>query len=202
LILLAHGRTPNIEQLNLAAAGVRLTAEGAVAVNDKMQTNVPHIYALGDVTDLLNLTPVATGQGHALADSLFGGRERSISLANVPTAVFITPPLGTVGLSEEEASQTRQVDIYLDSFIPMRHRLTGRQRKTVLKLVVDHQTQQVLGLHMSGEEAPEIVQGFAVAVVNALTKQQLDRTVGIHPSAAEEFVTMRTLTRTVGPIKN
>lgn len=163
-----------------------------------MQTTTPHIYALGDVTDQMTLTPVATGQGHALADTLFGGRSRTLSLANVPTAVFSSPPLATVGLTEEEAAKRGQVDIYVDSMLPMRHRVTGMPRKSTIKLVVDHATQRLLGAHMLGEEAPEIIQGFSVAVVNGLTKQQLDATVGIHPTFAEELVTMRTLTRTVG----
>jgi glutathione reductase (NADPH) len=141
------------------------------------------------------LTPVATAEGHALADTLFGGRPRTVSLLNVPSAVFTTPPLASVGLSEEQASTLGVVDVYVTKFTPMRHNLSGRGRKTTMKLVVDHDTQKVLGAHMLGEDAPEIIQGMAIAVVMGATKADFDRTIGIHPTAAEEFVTLRTRTR-------
>jgi glutathione reductase (NADPH) len=150
---------------------------------------------MGDVTDRVNLTPVATAEGHALADTLFGGRPRTVSLLNVPSAVFTTPPLASVGLSEEQASTLGVVDVYVTKFTPMRHNLSGRGRKTTMKLVVDHDTQKVLGAHMLGEDAPEIIQGMAIAVVMGATKADFDRTIGIHPTAAEEFVTLRTRTR-------
>ena len=161
-----------------------------------LRTSVPHIYAMGDVTDRVNLTPVATAEGHALADTLFGGRPRTVSLWNVPSAVFTTPPVATVGLSEEQASTMGPVDVYLTKFTPMRHNLSGRARKTTMKLVVDKATQKVVGAHMLGEDAAEIIQGIAIAVVMGATKADFDRTIGIHPTAAEEFVTLRTLTRT------
>jgi glutathione reductase (NADPH) len=140
----------------------------------------------------VNLTPVATGQGHALADTLFGANPRTISLENIPTAVFTAPPIGTVGLTEEEAVRRGPIDVYVSRFRPLRHAISGRERRTLMKLVVDRASQRVLGVHMLGEDAAEILQGFAVAVVMGATKADFDRTIGIHPSAAEEFVTMRT----------
>jgi glutathione reductase (NADPH) len=153
---------------------------------------------MGDVTDRVNLTPVATAEGHALADTLFGKHKRSISLANVPSAVFSTPPIATVGLTEEQAAAHGPVDVYVSKFTPMRHTLTGRSRRSLMKLVVDQATQRVLGVHMLGEDSPEIMQGLAVAVVMGATKADFDRTIGIHPTAAEEFVTLRTRTRVAG----
>lgn len=190
-VFAATGRKPNVAGLGLEAAGVRLTEGGAIAVDEDMRSSVPHIHALGDVTDRLNLTPVATAQGHALADTLFGGKPRRVSLENVPTAVFTAPPIGTVGLSEQAAAKRGPIDVYLARFRPLRHAITGRDRKTLMKLVVDRPTQRVLGAHMLGEDAPEIIQGIAIAVVMGATKQDFDRTIGVHPSAAEEFVTMR-----------
>lgn len=186
------GRRPNVAGLGLESVGVRLAPSGAIIVDQHLRTSVPSIYALGDVTDRLNLTPVATAEGHALADTLFGSNPRRVSLENVPTAVFTTPPIGSVGLSEEAAARRGAVDVYLSRFRPMRHALTGRQRRTLMKLVVDRATQRVLGAHMLGEDAPEIIQGLAIALVMGATKADFDRTIGVHPSAAEEFVTMRT----------
>jgi glutathione reductase (NADPH) len=198
LVFSALGRAAATEGLGLEAAGVATNDAGAVLVDAHLRTNQPHIYAIGDVTDRLNLTPVATAEGHAVADSLFGKHPRSISLRNVPTAVFTTPPLATVGLTEEQAAVHGPVDVYVSKFTPMRHTLSGRVRKSVMKLVVDQATQKVLGAHMLGEDAPEIVQGLAIALVMGATKQDFDRTIGIHPTAAEEFVTMRTRTRVTG----
>jgi glutathione reductase (NADPH) len=198
LVFFATGRKPNTSGLGLDKAGVTVDANGAVIVSAKRQTSQAHIYAIGDVTDHVNLTPVATAEGHALADTLFGGNPREISLRNVPSAVFSTPPISTVGLTEEEASALGPVDVYVTKFTPMRHNLSGRDRKTTMKLVVDQVTQKVLGVHMLGEDAPEIVQGLAIAVVMGATKQDFDRTIGIHPTAAEEFVTLRTRTRVAG----
>ncbi|HUZ64972.1 MAG TPA: FAD-dependent oxidoreductase, partial [Acetobacteraceae bacterium] len=179
-------------------AGVQTGPGGAVIVDDEMRSSVPHIYAIGDVTDRLNLTPVATAEGHALADTLFGGRPRGVSLDNVPSAVFSAPPIATVGLSEEKAALRGPVDIYLTRFSALRHTLTGRKRKTLMKLVVDQASQRVVGAHMLGEDAPEIVQGLAIAIGMGATKADFDRTIGIHPTAAEEFVTLRTRTRVAG----
>jgi glutathione reductase (NADPH) len=195
-VVMTTGRVPNLRGLNLEVAGVALNAEGAVAVDNGSRTNVGHIYAIGDVTDRLNLTPVAIAEGHALADTLFGGHPREASLENVPTAVFSDPPLATVGLTEEEAAARGPMDIYISRFTPMRHTLTKRPgRRALLKLVVDQRSQQVLGAHMLGEDAAEIMQGIGIAVRMGATKRDFDRTIGIHPTAAEEFVTMRTRTR-------
>jgi glutathione reductase (NADPH) len=195
-VFMATGRAPHVAGLNLAAAGVVTAPSGAIPINDQFQTNVEHIYALGDVTDRLNLTPVATAEGHALADRLFGGSERTVSLVGVPSAVFAIPPLASVGLSEADAPvETR---VFVARFTPMRHALSGRERRSVMKLLVDPVTDKVLGAHMLGEDAPEIIQGLAVAITAGATKADFDRTIGIHPTVAEEFVTMRTQTRVVG----
>jgi len=198
LVFFATGRRPATEKLGLDKAGVTLNDKGAVVVDANLRSSVPHIYAMGDVTDRINLTPVATAEGHALADTLFGRTPRSISLQNVPSAVFSTPPIATVGLTEEEAAARGPVDVYISKFTPMRHTMSGRTRKTMMKLLVDPRTQRVLGVHMLGEDAPEIMQGLAVAVVAGATKADFDRTIGIHPTAAEEFVTLRTRTRVSG----
>jgi len=168
-------------------------------VDANFATSAPHIFALGDVTDRLNLTPVATAEGHALADTLFGNKPRGVSLDNVPTAVFSIPPVATVGLTEEQAAKKGRVKVFVTRFTPMRHALSGRVRKTLMKLVVDEATDKVLGAHMLGEDAPEIMQGIAVAMTAGATKADFDRTIGIHPTAAEEFVTLRTQTRVAGP---
>jgi glutathione reductase (NADPH) len=196
LVFFATGRVANVKGLGLQTAGVELNARNAIKVDDQLRTTQPHIYAMGDVTDRINLTPVATAEGHALADSLFGGHPRTISLRNIPSAVFTTPPVATVGLTEDQAAAMGPVDIYLARFTPMRHNLSGRARKTTMKLVVDKATQKVVGAHMLGEDAAEIIQGIAIAVVMGATKADFDRTIGIHPTAAEEFVTLRTRTRT------
>jgi glutathione reductase (NADPH) len=201
LVFFATGRRPSVAGLGLEAAGVTTGAGGAVIVDDHLRTSQPHIFAMGDVTDRVNLTPVATAEGHALADSLFGHKPRSVSLENVPSAVFSTPPIATVGLTEEQAAARGPVDVYVTKFTPMRHTLSGRNRKTLMKLIVDQATQCVLGAHMLGEDAPEIIQGVAIAVVMGATKADFDRTIGIHPTAAEEFVTLRTRTRVAGVAK-
>ena len=196
LVFFATGRRANVNGLGLEKIGVELNARNAIKVDDQLRTTQPNIYAMGDVTDRINLTPVATAEGHALADTLFGHHPRTIDLQNIPSAVFTTPPLAMVGLTEEQASAMRAVDIYLTRFTPMRHNLSGRGRKTTMKLVVDKSTQKVLGAHMLGEDAAEIIQGIAIAVVMGATKADFDRTIGIHPTSAEEFVTLRSLTRT------
>ncbi len=195
LVFFATGRRANVRGLGLEKAGIELNAKEAIKVDEQLRTSCPHIYAMGDVTDRINLTPVATAEGHALADTLFGGQSRTVPLWNVPSAVFMTPPIATVGLSEEKASALGPVDIYLTRFTPMRHALSGRGRKATIKLVVDQATQKILGVHMLGEDAAEIMQGMAVAVVMGATKADFDRTIGIHPTAAEELVTMRSRTR-------
>jgi len=198
LVFFATGRVPNVAGLGLEAAGVKIGKGGAIAVDEELRTSAPHIYAIGDVTDRLNLTPVATAEGHAVADTLFGGKPRKISLKNVPTAVFSIPPIGTVGLTEDEAAALGPAKIFLTRFTPMRHQITKRPRKTIMKLIVDAATDKVLGAHMLGEDAAEIVQGLGIAIQAGATKADFDRTIGIHPTAAEEFVTLRTQTRLVG----
>ena len=198
-VFFCTGREPNTQGLGLEKAGVTVKPDGAIPVDDDHATNVPHIYALGDVIDRVNLTPMATAVGHALADTLFGNNPRRVSYENVPTAIFTSPPIGTVGLSEEEAAKKGPVDVYVSKFTPMRHTITKREgRKTLMKLVVDQKTQKVVGAHMLGEDAAEMMQGIGIAVVMGATKQDFDRTIGIHPTAAEEFVTLRTRTRVSG----
>ena len=199
-VFFASGRGANTEGLGLDHAGVATSASGAVMIGEQWRTNVAHIHAIGDVTDRLNLTPVATAEGHALADLLFAGRARAWNFAAVPTAVFSTPPLATVGLSEEDAAARGKTDIYLTRFTPMRHTISGRARKTLIKLVVEQASGRVLGAHMFGEDAPEIIQGITIAVTAGATKAEFDQTIGIHPTAAEEFVTLRQITRTVGGV--
>jgi len=195
LVFAALGRAPNVAGLGLDRAGVATGNAGAVLVNGQSRTSAEHIYAIGDVTDRLNLTPVATAEGHALADGLFGPGPRTWTLDRVATAVFSSPPIASVGLTEQQAAKRGPADIYVSRFTPMRHALTGRPRKTLMKLVVDQATQRVLGAHMLGEDAPEIMQGLSIAINCGATKADFDRTVGIHPTAAEEFVTLRTRTR-------
>ena len=198
LVFAATGRHPNVAGLGLEAVGVQTNAKGAIVTGEGAETSVPGLYAIGDVTDRLNLTPVALAEGHSLAESLFGAGPRAWDLDRVATAVFSSPPIATVGLTEEQAAARGPADIYVSRFRPMRHALTGRERRTLMKLVVDQKTQRVLGAHMLGEDAPEIIQGLSVAINCGATKADFDRTVGIHPTSAEEFVTMRTRTRSVG----
>jgi glutathione reductase (NADPH) len=198
LVFAAIGRTPATDGLNLALAGVATREDGAILVGEHGVTNIPNIYAIGDVTDRLNLTPVAIAEGHSLAETLYGSGPRKWDLHRVATAVFSIPPVATVGLTEEEAAKHGPVDIYVSRFTPMRHTLSGRSRKTMMKLVVDQASQKVVGAHMIGEDSPEIMQGLSIAINAGATKADFDRTVGIHPTAAEEFVTMRTRTRVAG----
>jgi len=191
-VLYATGRVPNVRGLGLDRAGVECRADGTIVVDELSRTNVDHIYAVGDVTSRVNLTPVATYEGHAFADTLFGGDRRPVNHEYIPSAVFSQPPVATVGHTEEEAPHhVGPVDIYLSEFRPMKHTLSGRDEKMLMKLVVARGSQKVVGLHVVGPDAPEIVQGFAVAIKAGLTKDRFDCTIGIHPTAAEELVTMR-----------
>jgi glutathione reductase (NADPH) len=191
-ILYATGRESKTPDLGLEEAGVKLKSNGAVIVDDYSKSNVDSIYAIGDCTDRMMLTPVAIAEGMALANTLFNNKPSRPDYDNVPTAVFSTPNCGTVGLTEQQARQrNHSVDVYRASFKPLRHTLTGRDERTMMKLVVDQATDRVLGCHMVGPEAGEIIQGFAVALNCGATKAQFDATIGIHPTAAEEFVTMR-----------
>lgn len=195
LVFFATGRAANTADLGLEEAGVEIGGNREILIDETLATSVPYIYAIGDVTDRLNLTPIATAEGHALADSLFGSKPRRVSLQNVPTAVFSIPPIATVGLTEVEAAAKGPAKIFITKFTPMRHSITKRARHTTMKLVVDEATDKILGAHMLGEDAPEIIQGLAVAITSGGTKADFDRTIGIHPTAAEEFVTLRTQTR-------
>jgi glutathione reductase (NADPH) len=195
LVFSALGRTPYTTALGLEIAGVKTGPDGAILVDETSATSVPSIYAIGDVTNRINLTPVAIAEGHSLADRLFGPGPRIWRLDAVASAVFSSPPIATVGLTEEQAAAMGPADIYVEKFTPMRHTLSKRTRKTLMKLIVDQATQKILGAHMLGEDAPEIIQGLSIAINAGATKQDFDRTVGIHPTAAEEFVTMRTRAR-------
>lgn len=198
-VFFCTGREPNTAGLGLDKAGLDVRPGTGIPVDDEHRTAVPHIYAIGDVIDRVNLTPMATAVGHALADTLFGKNPRKASYENVPTAVFMSPPIATVGLTEAEAAARGPVDIYVTRFTPMRHTISKREgRRTLMKLVVCQNTQKILGAHMLGEDSAEIMQGIGIAVGMGATKQDFDRTIGIHPTAAEEFVTLRTRTRVAG----
>jgi glutathione reductase (NADPH) len=191
-IMYATGRLPKTRGLGLEKAGVQLSATGAVLVDEYSRSNVESIYAIGDCTDRMMLTPVAIAEGMAVANTLFNDQPTRPSYLNVPTAVFSTPNCGTVGLTEAEArARDLKIDIYRSFFRPLKHTLTGREERTMMKLVVDQTTDRVLGCHMVGSDAGEIIQGLAVALNCGATKAQFDATIGIHPTAAEEFVTMR-----------
>ncbi|WP_417826165.1 glutathione-disulfide reductase [Thalassospira povalilytica] len=191
-VMFATGRAPNTAGLGLESAGVETDARGAVKINQGLQTTTENIYAVGDVTDRVQLTPVAIKEGMAFADTVYGGKPWHMTYQAIPTAVFSQPPVGTVGLSEEEArAKGGEVVIYKSAFKPMRHTLSGRDEKTLMKLIVDKTTDVVLGAHMVGPDAAEIIQGIGIAVRMGATKAQFDQTVAVHPSAAEEFVTMR-----------
>ncbi|MCB1591122.1 MAG: glutathione-disulfide reductase [Alphaproteobacteria bacterium] len=192
-ILFATGRVPNIEPLGLDEVGVELAPGGAIKVDRDQQTSIPSIYAIGDVTGHIALTPVAIAEGHALADRLYGGLRRYISYENVPHAIFSNPPVGQVGLTEEQALEKHpgKIDVYRDDFLGMKNALAGRDERTLVKLIVHSETGRVLGLHMVGQDAPEITQGFATAIVAGATKADFDRTIAIHPTIAEEFVLLR-----------
>lgn len=191
--LAATGRVPNIANLGLENAGVEVK-KGAIAVNEYSCTSQPNIYAVGDCTDRINLTPVAINEGRAFADTEFGGKPRLMSHENVPSAIFSHPEAATVGLTEAEAKSRygeEEVLVYRSKFRPMYYVLPDKQEKTLMKLVVEKGTGKVLGAHMVGDHAAEIIQGIAIAVKMGATKADFDATVGIHPSSAEEFVTMR-----------
>lgn len=192
-VMMATGRMPYTWDLGLEAAGVDVDDHGAIVVDEYSQTSQASIYAVGDVTNRINLTPVALMEGHAMADTVFGGMDRPVNHVDVPAAVFSQPPVGTVGLSEADArAQGHRLAIYKSTFRPMKYTLTGSDEKGLMKLVVDADTDRVLGVHVVGPDAPEMVQGFAVAVKAGLKKYDFDQTIGIHPTAAEELVTLRT----------
>jgi glutathione reductase (NADPH) len=191
-VLYATGRVPKTADLGLEDAGVELGRNGAVTVDAYSRSSVPHIYAIGDCTDRLMLTPVAIAEAVAFARTAFAGTPTQPDHSGVPTAVFSQPPVGCVGLTEAEArEQCGEIDVYRSNFRPMKHTLTGRDESTMMKLVVERASDRVLGCHMVGPDAGEITQGLAIALKCGATKAQFDATIGIHPTAAEEFVTMR-----------
>jgi glutathione reductase (NADPH) len=191
-VMYATGRRANTDGLGLDAAGVELRDNGSIKVDEFNRTSQSHIYAVGDVTDRIQLTPVAIQEGHALADMLFNKDTHTTDYSNVPSAVFSTPPIATVGLTEEQArAEFGEVDIYDSNFKPLVHTLSGRDERSVMKLIVEPKSDKVVGCHMMGLDAPEIIQGVAIAMKCGATKAQFDATTGIHPSSAEEFVTMR-----------
>jgi glutathione reductase (NADPH) len=192
-VLYATGRGPNTAGLGLAEVGVKLAPSGAVIVDEHYQSSVPGIHALGDVTARVQLTPVALAEAMVLVDRLFGNGQHALDYELIPTAVFTNPNIGTVGLTEAQARQRLgAVRVYRSEFRALRHTLSGSTERTLMKLVVADASDRVVGLHMVGADAGEIVQGFAVAVKAGATKAQFDSTLGIHPTVAEEFVTMRT----------
>jgi len=196
LVMFAIGRHPNVANLGLEKAGVAINPKnGGIAVDGWSKTNVPHIYAIGDVTHRINLTPVAIREGHAFADTVFGKRPVQVDHATIPTAVFSQPEVGTVGLTEQEArAQFSHVDIYRTDFRPIKATMSGSTSRVLMKLVVDGTTDRVLGCHIVGDAAAETIQAVAIAVKMKATKADFDATIALHPTAAEELVTMRTPT--------
>ncbi|MBV8410606.1 MAG: glutathione-disulfide reductase [Alphaproteobacteria bacterium] len=193
VVMYATGRAPNTSGLGLEKVGVQLDKAGAIAVDEWSRSTAPNIWAVGDVTDRINLTPVAIMEGHCFADTEFGNKPRKPDHRDVPSAVFCQPELANVGLTEEEAAlRLGEIRVYTARFKPMKYTLSGRNQRTFMKLIVEEATDRVVGVHMVGDDAAELIQGLAVAVKAGATKALFDATVGIHPAAGEEFVTMRT----------
>jgi glutathione reductase (NADPH) len=191
-VMAATGRTPNTAGLGLAELGVALDPRGAIVVDEYSRSSVPHIHAVGDVTGRVTLTPVAIREGHAFADTVFAHRPTPVVHDLIATAVFCQPPAACIGLSEEAArARGLDVTIFTSRFKPMRHALTGRDDRTLIKLVVETGSRRVLGLHMVGDDAAEIVQAAAIAITMGATKDDLDRTFAVHPTSAEELVLLR-----------
>ncbi|MBL4573104.1 MAG: glutathione-disulfide reductase [Gammaproteobacteria bacterium] len=193
MVLAATGRLPLTDDLGLETVGVELAKNGAIKVNEHFQTAEPSIYAVGDVIDRVALTPVALAEGQIVARALFSDDEKPMDYRNIATAVFCHPNIGTVGLSEQAAVEAGfEIDVYESVFRPLKHTLSGRDEKSMIKLIVDRESDRVIGLHLVAADAGEIVQGLSVAINCGATKADFDRTIGIHPTLAEEFVTMRT----------
>jgi len=193
LVLSAIGRSPKVQGLGLESVGVDLAPNGAVLVDEQFKSSVDNIYAVGDVIDRVQLTPVALAEGMYLSSLFAGENPEPVDYSNIATAVFCQPNIGTVGLTEQQAKDTYgDIDVYTSSFKPMKHTLSGRNERSLMKMIVDKATDKVVGIHMVGAEAGEIIQGMAVAMKAGATKKHFDSTIGIHPTAAEEFVTMRT----------
>jgi glutathione reductase (NADPH) len=191
LAMAAIGRDPSSRGIGLEAAGVKLDARGFIPVDEFSRTNVEHIYAVGDVTGRVALTPIAIREGHAVADTLFGGRPTPIHHHLIPTAVFSQPPAASIGLTQPVACETHDVVVYRAKFKPMRYALSGRDEQVLIKMLVDRKTDKVLGLHVVGPDAPEIVQAAAIAISMGATKADVDRTFALHPTTAEELVLLR-----------
>ena len=191
-VMFAVGRKPNIANLGIEQAGIKTAPLGGIAVDAYSRTSAPNIYAIGDVTNRINLTPVAIREGHAFADTVFGGRPTIVDHTNVPTAVFSDPEVGAVGLNETQARERlARVDVYRSTFRPLKATLSGRHSRMLMKLVVDAATDRVVGVHIVGEGAGEMIQLISIAVKMGATKADLDATIAVHPTAAEELVTMR-----------
>ncbi|MEP2829394.1 glutathione-disulfide reductase [Parvibaculum sp.] len=191
-VMYATGRAPNTKGLGLEDAGVKLGMAGEVVVDDYSQSSVESIYAVGDVTDRANLTPVAIREGHAFADTVFGGKDVKVDHSIIPTAIFSQPEMGTVGLTEAQArEQYEEVDIYKTAFRALKNTLSGSQERTFMKLIVDAKSDKVLGVHIMGSGAGEVIQAIGIAVTMGATKAQFDMTIAVHPTAAEELVTMK-----------
>ena len=196
--MFAIGRSPNTADMGLEGAGVRTDKSGAIVVDEYSQSSVPNIFAVGDVTNRVNLTPVAIREGHAFADTVFGGQPVKADHENIATAVFTTPEVGTVGLTEHEARERfPMLDIYKTSFRAMKSTLSKSENRVMMKVIVDADTDRVVGVHIAGEGAGEMIQCLGIAVKMGVTKADFDRTVAVHPTAAEELVTMRTPTERI-----
>ena len=196
LVLCATGRKPKTANIGLEGVGVQMRDNGEVIVDEWQKTNIDSIYAIGDCTGTLQLTPVALAEGHALADTLYGGNVRQPDLENVATAVFCQPNLGTVGLTEAQAVQKYgRVKVFTSTYTPLKHRVSMNKGKEFMKVLVDEASDRVVGIHIIAHGAGDICQGFACAIKCGMTKAQMDSTIGIHPTAAEELVTMRTMKR-------
>lgn len=192
IVLLAMGRKPFTDGLGLESANIEVDERGAIKVDENFRTTCDSIYALGDVINRVTLTPVAIYEAMALTRTLFKKEPQAVDYDAIPSAVFSHPPIGTVGLTEAQAIEKyQQVDVYDSKFKPLKHTISGREQRSYMKVIVQRSTDRVVGMHMMGDDAPEIMQGFAAAIKAGITKATLDRTVGIHPTAAEEFVTMR-----------
>lgn len=191
-VMYATGRHPNTAGLGLEACGVERADDGSIRVDDRYCTSVPSIYAIGDVTNRINLTPVALAEGMVVARRLFGARETAVDYDYIPTAIFSQPPIGTIGYTEEQAREKfGDIKVFTSSFTPLRYTLSQEKERAFMKLVVAAADDRVVGVHMCGEDAGEVIQGFAVALRAGASKQLFDSTIGIHPTGAEEFVTMR-----------
>ena len=197
-ILNATGRHPNTKGLGLEKIGVQVDEKGAIVVDAYSKTNVDGVFAVGDVTNRVNLTPVAIAQGRAVAENEFNGQQLSVKYDAIPTAVFTSPPVGMLGLTQTQAAQNGRVRIYETEFTPMKTAFSGGQQKTFMKLVVDDASDKILGIHILGEDAPEMIQSLGVAFTMGATKADFDKTMAVHPTSAEEWVLMRQPVRVVG----